>query len=251
MRRGTLNFVVDVFLLLVMLGMAASGLVIKYVLPPGSGGGHGGDAGSGKALWGLGRHDWGDLHFWLAVALVVLVLIHVALHWAWVCVTTRRLVSGRAEDSGDIPASARNICGIGFLVVVVAGLAVFLWTASSRVTEGGRAGGERGGYRYRGGAGGDVDREATLQQEAGEQDGEAGAGAADHGAGWGAKTLLDIETESGVPAVVIREKLSLPETVSLDERLGRLRQKYGFRMSELRDIIAEYQAKPTRPPADK
>ena len=38
MRRNKLNFLIDALALLAMLGMIATGLVIRYVLPAGSGG---------------------------------------------------------------------------------------------------------------------------------------------------------------------------------------------------------------------
>ena len=82
MKRNTLNFVIDAASALVMAGMIATGLVIRFVLPPGSG--------SRKEVWGLGRHDWGDVHFWLAAAVGAVIVLHVALHWQWVCVTTLR-----------------------------------------------------------------------------------------------------------------------------------------------------------------
>ena len=70
MRRNTLNFIVDLVSLLVMLGMIATGVVMRFLLPPGTGGRHG--DGPVKSLCGLGRHDWGDVHFWLGVAIGVL-----------------------------------------------------------------------------------------------------------------------------------------------------------------------------------
>ena len=64
MRRNTLNFLVDALTLLAIFVMIATGLVIRFILPPGTGGGHGG---AGLLLWGMGRHDWGDVHFWTSV----------------------------------------------------------------------------------------------------------------------------------------------------------------------------------------
>ena len=59
MKRNTLNFVIDATSALVMVGMIATGLLLRFVLPPGSG--------SRRMLWIWGRHDWGDLRFRLAV----------------------------------------------------------------------------------------------------------------------------------------------------------------------------------------
>jgi hypothetical protein len=90
MRRTTVNFFVDAVAFLDLLGLITTGTILKVVLPPGSGGGHGRGFRGGrgpddvKELLGLGRHDWGDVHFVVATLFVLLVLIHLVLHWAWI-----------------------------------------------------------------------------------------------------------------------------------------------------------------------
>jgi len=93
-KRTTLNFVVDLIGFVNLLLLAATGAVMRWVLPPGSGGGHGygfrGGRGPGLGvdqvgqLLGLGRHDWGDVHFVLALLFVSLILVHIVLHWTWI-----------------------------------------------------------------------------------------------------------------------------------------------------------------------
>ena len=58
-------------------GLAGTGLILAWRLPPGSRGGH------GLSVLGWGRHDWGDLHTWLAYAFLAMVFVHLALHWRW------------------------------------------------------------------------------------------------------------------------------------------------------------------------
>jgi hypothetical protein len=133
MKRGTLNFIVDTLTFLVMLAMIASGLLIRFVLPPGSG--------ERRSLWEYTRHDWGDVHFWLAVSLAALVLVHVALHWAWVCGIVQSWLP-RGRSAGPRSPARRNLAG-GALLIVVAGLVVgFLWIAERSVIDTGE-GGER------------------------------------------------------------------------------------------------------------
>lgn len=112
MRRTTLNFIVDVIALVDLLLLAATGAILRWVLPPGSGGGHGygfrrGRApGAVKELLGLGRHDWGDIHFVLALLFVLLILIHLYLHWTWIktCGKSILFPSSRAlRDHEDEP----------------------------------------------------------------------------------------------------------------------------------------------------
>ncbi|WP_106004402.1 DUF4405 domain-containing protein [Neomoorella humiferrea] len=47
--------------------------------------------GSVEATFIFSRHEWVDFHAWLAVIAVVLLVIHIALHWSWIVATTKRL----------------------------------------------------------------------------------------------------------------------------------------------------------------
>ncbi len=101
MRRTTLNFTVDLICFVDLLLLAATGAILRWVLPPGSGGehGHGGGFRGGrgpaevKDLLGLGRHDWGDVHFVLALLFVRLILTHLCLHWTWIKTCGRSILS--------------------------------------------------------------------------------------------------------------------------------------------------------------
>ena len=100
MKRTTVNLIVDTISFLNLLLLAATGTIMRWVLPPGSGGGQGhgssfrGGRGSDeiKELLGLGRHDWGDVHFTLAVLFVFLILVHTILHWTWIKTCTKSIL---------------------------------------------------------------------------------------------------------------------------------------------------------------
>jgi hypothetical protein len=101
-KRTTWNFVLDSISLVNLLLLAATGSIMRWVLPPGSGGGRGygfrGGRGPGpggeqvKQLLGLGRHDWGDIHFALALVFLGLILVHLVLHWTWIKTCTKTLL---------------------------------------------------------------------------------------------------------------------------------------------------------------
>ena len=87
MQRNTLNSVIDLLLFLNLLAIVITGFIMKYILPPGTGGlgrlAHGG-TGRGiniRELWSMTRHEWGSIHFYLAIIFVVLVTMHLVLHW--------------------------------------------------------------------------------------------------------------------------------------------------------------------------
>lgn len=86
MRRVTANFLVDVFGFVVFLFLVFTGVIIKYVLEPGTGGGRRGGRGGGEVetFLSLRRHEWGTLHFWISIIFIVIILAHIVLHYKWI-----------------------------------------------------------------------------------------------------------------------------------------------------------------------
>jgi phosphotransferase system glucose/maltose/N-acetylglucosamine-specific IIC component len=136
MQRQILNFVIETAALAVMVAMLATGFLLKCVLPPGSRGGQ------DLQLWEMTRHAWGDVHFGLAVALLLPVLIHVVLHWAWVCALIARLAGATSPRGAAVAHWRQWRYGIGLLVVCCLLATGFLWLAHAQTKRGG--GEERG-----------------------------------------------------------------------------------------------------------
>ncbi len=232
MKRSILNFILDGVSLVVMLSLIGTGLVMRFVLPPGTGGLQRGEP--HKLLWGLGRHDWGAVHFWLAAAILVLMIIHVALHWTWICNLVRQLV--RRPPPADVAGWhwQRNLYGIGTLLVVLGLIAGFLAIAFAAAEDRPGVPGHRrapGAPAHR--------RTPDLGQPAEPRaDDHARSGAWIQG--W--MTLSQASQTSGVPVEYIIEKLGLPADTPADEQLGRLRRRYGFQMEDVRRVIAQYPA---------
>jgi len=89
MKRSSVNFIVDLVAFLDLLCLSVTGFIIKFILPPGSGGRgralHGGYGDTHiKKLLSMSRHQWGDIHLYLAVLFVVLMVVHIILHWSWI-----------------------------------------------------------------------------------------------------------------------------------------------------------------------
>ena len=90
MRKKTQNYVLFVILFFLGLFQAVSGFIMWLVLPRGGGGQGRGSGGSSEAtFWSLSRHTWGDLHDWVAVALLVMIIIHIILNWKWIVYMTK------------------------------------------------------------------------------------------------------------------------------------------------------------------
>lgn len=217
MKRSTLNYIVDIATLLLILAMVCTGLILAYVLPPGSGGRGGGAA---SVLWNWSRHDWGDLHFWIAVGLAAILVLHVALHWSWVCGITRHLL-GRTHNSLNPSRWKQNLSGIAFLASLIILLGGFTLIARASVEQR-----EPLGERQRKGQ--------MASRVEGHEPSAAGKSSQRLLQVRGSMTLDELADESGVPLQTLQARLNLPDNVSTDEQLGRLRRQYGFTMSDAR-----------------
>ena len=232
MRKNTVNFLADLPTLLAILAMTGTGLILKYSLPPGSGG-------RGLMLWGLGRHDWGGVHFWIAVGLGVLLVVHLVLHWPWVVGTFRRLTSRTGARAGRPAAMVLNVSCVAFLLATVAAAGGFALVANSSVST--SAALARGHAR----------EHAEVQPGSSGFGRTAGSESAaeDHDHGplhiRGSMTLADVALESGLPVTTLLALLELPDGTSSQERLGMLCRTHGLSMSTVRSIITEHAETPS------
>lgn len=126
-QKARLNFAVDFATLFLMIAMIGTGMIIKYILPPGSG-----RRGHGLMLWNLDRHGWGDVHFWLSIALLAILLVHVALHWSWVCNFVRHRIRPN-KPLGKLSPRTTIALGTGFFLFVNLLIVWFVWASSSNV----------------------------------------------------------------------------------------------------------------------
>ena len=76
MKRSNLINVVDAASFIGFVFLASTGVLLRYVLPPGSG--------RWSSVWSLSRHDWGAVHFWISVAFFAVLTLHLVLHWRFV-----------------------------------------------------------------------------------------------------------------------------------------------------------------------
>ncbi|HMP75016.1 MAG TPA: DUF4405 domain-containing protein [Kiritimatiellia bacterium] len=138
MNKLAWNRIIDFLLWIAICLMLATGFILRYRLPPGSRGG------GGLSIWDWSRHDWGDLHTWLAYTVCGLVVLHLLLHWRWLWYT--------AWPRLKWPVLAGLLAGL----LLVAGVWLLpIERGDSDVHGGGSAGrGQGDGGGYRGGRGG-------------------------------------------------------------------------------------------------
>jgi hypothetical protein len=194
MSRTLVNFVVDVLALAAFVFLMATGTLMRYVLPPGSG--------HFATLWGMDRHDWGQIHFWIAMVLIAVMALHLFLHWRWIVGT----VQGTSREGAGVRV-ALAIAG----VLVLTGLSVTPFLAPVEFS-------------------GEPPHRMQLDEQPKDPTEQID----------GSMTLQEVERRTGVPAAVIVETLGLPSDLPTDQRLGQLRKKYGFDIHDVREIVEKH-----------
>lgn len=84
MKKLTFKYIVDAILFVDICSVAAIGLLLGFVIPKGR------EFQAAKYFLGLHRHDWGDIHLYLALLLLALLSIHLWLSWTWIVQSTKR-----------------------------------------------------------------------------------------------------------------------------------------------------------------
>lgn len=105
------NLVLDAVLLVVFMALCFAAVVVRFVFPPGPGA-------KGWTLWGFDYDAWGGIQFGLVAMLALGILVHVMLHWSWVC----NMVAGRFVKTrqGRVDDGLQTIYGVGLLIVLLA-----------------------------------------------------------------------------------------------------------------------------------
>lgn len=102
MKKPTLNFIVDSIAFFLFLCLLSTGFLIFLIMPPAS----------GYSVWGMGRHMWGEIHFWIAITFLILMALHVTLHWKWIITK----VKGNSRDTHR--SKRRSIIAIVLFFIV-------------------------------------------------------------------------------------------------------------------------------------
>jgi hypothetical protein len=193
MKRSNLNFIVDVIAFIGFVVLTTTGVLMRYILPPGSG--------HYSTIWGLDRHEWGGLHFWISVVFFSILALHLVLHWRWIV----SVVTGRSHEGSGLRA---GLGIVGLATVVALAISPLLVSVEKDL----------------------ADKEATSLS----------SHKYENILILGSMTLKDVEETPKVPATYIIESLKMPASISADEQLGSLKRKYGFEINDVREIVKEF-----------
>jgi len=122
MSRTVYNFLLDVFLFLVLVSLLFASIVLRFVFPVPA-------TATGWKLWGLGHETWTNLQFALITLLVLAVLLHVMLHWSWVCSIWVTKLRRHPERNTKPNEGTQTLWGVTLLIAVFAILGLLVGIA--------------------------------------------------------------------------------------------------------------------------
>ncbi|MBU8891398.1 MAG: DUF4405 domain-containing protein [Bacteroidales bacterium] len=242
MSKSNWNFIIDAIMFVLMAAIAGLGLLIKYILLPGTERWIKYGRSVDLTFWGIDRHDWGRIHLILAIALVVLLALHIILHWKLTICLFQNLIKVKNV----------RIVSTLFLVIITIILVIFPFFIRVEVHEI-----DTGHDRYllesvdimpavtetkipdhkSKGESFEIDKPVQKTEEHEEHEHHNIDPSIEVK---GSMTLSEIAKKYNVPVELIKTELKLPAGVSGSDQLGHLRKQYGFKMSEIEVIIYNY-----------
>ncbi len=197
MKKVQINFVIDAVSFVLFTLLLSTGILMFYVLPPGRGG-------HGASILGLGRHGWGELHFWISMAFLAAMTLHLFMHWRWVVAVAR----GRTTAQGA--ARVRVLVGGAALMALAALAAAPLLAPIDRA-------GPQQGEMLRLEAPATPDAQPALH---------------------GGMTLREVAAAAGVAPESLAQRLDSAHPYPLDTPLRTLHERHGLTMNAVRQALA-------------
>ena len=103
---AVINFWLDALLMVAFVALSITAVIVQFVFPPGV-------TAKGWLLWGMDFGQWCSIQFSILAVLGFGVVVHVMLHWQWVCGVVVRKLLHRKELPDD---GIRTIYGVGLLI---------------------------------------------------------------------------------------------------------------------------------------
>jgi hypothetical protein len=112
MSKTILNFIVDTVLLSLVVSLLLTAAVLRFVFPAPS-------TSAGWILWGFDYDAWSNFQFGLVAVIGLVILLHVMLHWSWVCGVVVTKLLKRSNRVSKVDDGQQTLWGVGMLIVVV------------------------------------------------------------------------------------------------------------------------------------
>jgi len=107
-KKNALKYAMDALLFVDVSSVAVVGLLLGFVIPKGR----------GRYFLGLHRHEWGNIHLYLSIFLLILLTIHLFLNRTWIIQSTKKIFPVHWKKAFCI------LAGAWMLVIMICWIAV-------------------------------------------------------------------------------------------------------------------------------
>lgn len=196
-KKPKVNFIIDSLAFGAFFFLITTGVLMRYILPPGSG--------HFSTIWGMDRHQWGTIHFWISIVFFSILALHLILHWKWVI----SIIKGKPQEGSGLRV---GLGVIGILTLIAFSIAPLIQQVEVSNSKAGKSN-IPSAHQY---------EDISIK---------------------GQMSLLEVERTTNVPVNYLIEKLRLPATLTGEEQLGQLKRTYGIEIDDVRKIVTEYKSK--------
>ena len=245
-NRTKVNFYTDLALLIAFAALIGVGFLIKFVLIPGQERWLLYGQNMELTFWGLNRHEWGTIHLITGIVFFVLFILHVIFHWNMIKCMFRNCIKPKFLRTTTVIVAI-------FLFIVLIVFPFFVEPQKTSIKRGeGRINLEgvsvdlndsiRVKLKKPKKLKGDQDLELDIQKKKPKSE-------TNHSEDrkhkkqeidiTGSMTLNEVVKKYNCPLSKFKEELDLPDDLDGNERLGRLRKQYGFRLGDVKEIVLQ------------
>ena len=109
--KSVVNFWLDFFLLLCFVALCCTQVLLQTIFPEA-------EAAKGWLLWGMTFTDYQSIQFGIFVVFALSVVIHITLHWPWVCgIVVNKFRKHKWGGKHQLEDGIRTLWGVGTLII--------------------------------------------------------------------------------------------------------------------------------------
>ncbi len=228
MKRKSINIIIDALGFIAFILLTTTGLLMHFILPPGSG--------HFIGLWGMDRHEWGRIHYWISISFLAILVLHLILHWRWIV----SVIKGQPTEESGYRMLLGLVALIALLVLAFSPFFAEVQPTGDEPPHKMQAPRDSASVIERVVA---PDSSAQEKKVTGEEPKYKNKETRqeENESIVGSMTLRDLEAQTGIPYQSVLKELGLSTDISPDERLGRLSKQNGFDMTRVREAVEELQ----------
>jgi len=227
LNKTKINITIDILMFLDLMAITGIGFLMRYVLLPGYLRKDVYGSGAELYFWGLDRHEWGEVHLITGYVLLVLLVLHIVFHWNQVLAFFRKLIPGRVARAAV------------YIIIVV--LTLLLGVAPLFVKPEVVRGNESHDHHAEHHSPDAVHHSEKVPEGYVQNGPKAVERNQNHSKSIdvnGKMTIKEVSVLYAVPVNDMLQYLDIPAS-EVNERLGRLKKKYGFEMHEFSEFVEQ------------